>query len=142
MFSMKKTILIAVTGSLCTAFAMANPDHHHATMDANKDGKISADEHTAGARAMFEKMDANKDGSVTAAEMTAAHKDVTGKPAKKSDMSAQDKIKAVDADGDGKLTAAEHASGSASMFTKMDTDKDGFMSKQEMAAGHAAMMKK
>jgi len=94
------------------------------------------------ARAMFSQMDANQDGSVTAAEMTAAHKAVTGKDAKKSDMSAQDKIKVVDMDGDGKLTAAEHASGSASMFTRMDADLDGFLSKQELAAGHAGMMKK
>lgn len=142
MFSMKRTALLAVAGSLCTAFAMANPDHHHAMMDANKDGRVSADEHTAGARSMFEKMDANKDGSVTAAEMHAAHKDVTGKHAKKSDMSAQDKIKVVDTDGDGRITAAEHASGSGSMFAKMDTDKDGYLSKQELAAGHGAMMKK
>lgn len=36
----------------------------------------------------------------------------------------------------------EHASASASMFSKMDTDHDGYLSRQEMAAGHAAMMKK
>ena len=53
-----------------------------------------------------------------------------------------DKIKAVDSDVDGVLTADEHAKASASMFAKMDADKDGFLSKQEMAAGHAAMMKK
>ena len=57
-------------------------------------------------------------------------------------MSAVDKIKVIDTDGDGILTAEEHATGSRSMFEKMDTDKDGFLTKSELAAGHASMMKK
>jgi Ca2+-binding EF-hand superfamily protein len=65
-----------------------------------------------------------------------------GHGAGKSDMSAAEKIKTVDANGDGVLTAEEHAAASAAMFGKMDTDKDGFLSKEEMAAGHASMMKK
>ena len=75
------------------------------SMDANKDGKVSADEHAMSARKMFETMDANKDGKVTAAEMDAAHERVTGKKADKSDMSAADKIKAIDTNGVGVLTA-------------------------------------
>lgn len=150
MISMKKLVLggIAVSaGAFLSVPAMArNPaasiDTEFAMMDTNKDGKISAAEHTAGARSMFEKMDADKDGKVTAAEMASGHKAVTGHAAKKSDMSAADKIKVVDSDGDGILTADEHAKASASMFAKMDTDKDGFLSRQEMATGHAEMMKK
>ncbi len=111
-------------------------------MDTNKDGKISADEHAAGAKKMFDTMDANKDGKVTATEMEATHQRVTGRKAAKSDMSAVDKIKVIDTDGDGVLTAEEHAAGSSAMFEKMDTDKDGFLSKDEFAAGHAGMMKK
>jgi EF hand len=57
-------------------------------------------------------------------------------------MSAADKIKVVDSDGDGILTAEEHAAGSRAMFEKMDTDKDGFLTQDELAAGHASMMKK
>ena len=91
---------------------------------------------------MFAAMDANRDGKVTAAEMTAAHRRVTGSKASKSDMSAADKIKVVDTDGDGILTADEHAAGSRAMFEKMDTDKDGFLTRDELAAGHASMMKK
>ena len=112
------------------------------TMDTNKDGKVSADEHAAASKKMFDTMDANRDGKVTAAEMDAAHKRVTGKKAKQSGLSAAEKIKVVDTDSDGILTAAEHAAGSSSMFEKMDTDKDGFMTKSEFAAGHASMMKK
>ena len=112
------------------------------TMDMKKDGKVSADEHAAASKKMFDMMDGNKDGKVTAAEMGAAHQRVTGRKAKKSDMSAADKIKVIDTDGDGILTAEEHAAGSRSMFEKMDTDKDGFLTRTELAAGHASMMKK
>ena len=57
-------------------------------------------------------------------------------------MSAADKIKVVDTNGDGVLTAEEHAAGSRAMFEKMDTNKDGFLTKDELAAGHARMLKK
>jgi Ca2+-binding EF-hand superfamily protein len=98
---------------------------------------LNTSEHAAGASRMFEAMDANKDGKVTAAEMDAAHERVTGQKAMKGEMTAADKIKVVDADGDGILTAAEHAAGSRKMFEAMDTNKDGFVGKEELAAGHA-----
>ncbi|RDZ27212.1 hypothetical protein [Lysobacter silvisoli] len=44
-----------------------------AVIDADRDGVITAEEHAAGAKKMFEQMDANRDGKVTAAEMDAAH---------------------------------------------------------------------
>jgi Ca2+-binding EF-hand superfamily protein len=150
MITIRKLVLggIAVSAGLFASLAMARgnqaapTDKEFAMMDTNKDGKISAAEHAAGARSMFDKMDSNKDGKVTAAEMTAGHKAVTGRAATKSDMSAADKIKAVDANGDGILDAEEHATASATMFAQMDADHDGFLSKEELAAGHASMMKK
>ena len=144
--SFSNVVLIggAMLGSL--AFAAepqsAKADAEFMTMDANNDGKVSADEHAAASKKMFDTMDANRDGKVTAAEMDAAHQRVTGKKAKRSDLSAADKIKVIDKDGDKILTAEEHAAGSRSMFEKIDTDKDGFLSKAEFAAGHASMMKK
>ena len=120
----------------------AKPDAEFTAMDTSKDGKVSAEEHAAASKKMFDMMDANRDGKVTAAEMTAAHQRVTGKKAKKSDLSAADKIKVIDADSDGILTADEHAAGSRAMFEKMDTNKDGFLSEDEIAAGHAQLMKK
>jgi hypothetical protein len=74
-------------------------------MDANHDGKVTPDEHAAAAQKMFDTVDANKDGKVTAAEMDAAHERVTGQKAVKGEILASEKIKAVDTDGDGILTA-------------------------------------
>ena len=111
-------------------------------MDTNRDGKLSREEHATGAKKMFDTMDADKDGRVTSAEMDAAHEKVTGKKTTRTDMSSAEKIKVIDTNGDGILSADEHAAGSKRMFDKMDTDKDGFLSKAELAAGHAKMMKK
>ena len=47
------------------------PDAEFAAMDTNKDGKVSAEEHAAAAKKMFDMMDANRDCKVTAAEMNA-----------------------------------------------------------------------
>jgi Ca2+-binding EF-hand superfamily protein len=118
------------------------PDAEFTAMDANKDGKVFTEEHPRASRKMFVTMCANADGKVTTAEMDAAHERVTGKKAKRTDMSSADKIKAIDTDGDGILPAEVHAAGSRSMFEKMGTDKDGFLTGDELAAGHAQMLKK
>lgn len=144
--SLGSVVLVGAATLASVAFAAGSKsttaDADFRTMDMNKDGKVSADEHAAASKKVFDVMDANRDGRVTAAEMGAALHRVTGKKAKKSDMSAAEKIKVIDADGDGILTAEEHAAGSRAMFEKMDTDKDGFLTKTELAAGHASMMKK
>jgi len=123
--------------------AFAAPDMSgFAAMDANSDGRISDAEHATATRKMFIEMDADKDGKVTAAEMEAAHVKVTGKPARKGDKSAVEKIRAIDTDGDGMLTAEEHGAGARKIMLVMDTDKDGFLSPAELKAGQAAMLKK
>ncbi|MGH8178911.1 MAG: EF-hand domain-containing protein [Steroidobacter sp.] len=109
-------------------------------MDADKDGAVSTREHSAGARKMFERMDANKDGEVTAAEMEASHGSMPSAGERGQKMSAQAKIRAVDKDADGKLTAEEHAADSRDMFSKMDGDRDGKLSKNEIQIAHDMMM--
>ena len=52
-----------------------------------------------------------------------------------------EKIKEIDQNNDGKLTAAEHAAGTEKMFDKMDTNHDGFISKEECAEGMKLMKK-
>lgn len=51
----------------------------------------------------------------------------------------EDHMKMMDKDGDGKVTAAEHAQGAKAMFSKMDTDRDGQVTAAEMDAAHATM---
>ena len=111
-------------------------------MDANKDGKVSATEHVAGAQEMFKAMDANQDNRVTSDEMDATQKPWKSQDAAhhKGQASSAEKIKVVDTNGDGALTAQEHAAGSKAMFTKMDTDKDGYLTAPEIKAGHKQLM--
>jgi Ca2+-binding EF-hand superfamily protein len=114
-------------------------------MDSNGDGKLSPAEHAAGARAMFVAMDANHDGRVNAAEMDAAQLRSGGRMEKGDaavQMSSAEKIKVIDGNGDGVLTAEEHAAGARGMFETMDTDHDGSLSPSELAAGHAKMLRK
>lgn len=131
--------LAAAAGSLVLAFAAQAGEDKMQTMDTNKDGMISAAEHTAGARQMFQKMDGDGDGRVTAAEMDAAHGNMGGGTPAPA-MSSAEKIKTIDADHDGAITAAEHESGSRGMFTKMDVNGDGNLTAAEMQAGHQKTM--
>lgn len=107
-----------------------------ALMDLDRDGVVSAQEHEAGARKMFEQMDANRDGEVTSREMSASSKSMpsSGDPATAS-TPAEAKIAAVDRDADGKLTAEEHAQASRDMFGRLDGDRDGALSRNEIQMG-------
>lgn len=117
-------------------------DAQFKAMDANGDSRLSREEHAAGAKKMFDAMDRSKDGKVIAAEMDASYEKITGRKAAPGDMSAEEKIKAVDTNGDRILTAEEHAAGSRMMFGKMDTNKDGFLSRSEYEAGDARYLKR
>lgn len=111
-------------------------------MDGNQDGKITSDEHRSAASKMFEKMDMNKDGQVSEAEMSDHHKQMMGhdRGAGMKEMSSAEKIRAVDENHDGLLTAQEHAAASKKMFGKMDKDQDGVLTAAEIDAGHKKMM--
>ncbi|HEY0942110.1 MAG TPA: hypothetical protein VGE08_18615 [Steroidobacter sp.] len=53
-----------------------------------------------------------------------------------------DKMSMMDKDGDGKVSAAEHAEGTRMLFGKMDTNQDGVLTEDEMDAAHASRMGK
>lgn len=129
--------LLACTLSLMlvpVAFAK-DTDKKFDKLDANGDGQVSRAEHTTGGQRMFTEMDADRDGIVTATEM-AAKKDAKSSDKETPEMSAAEKIRMVDQNGDGRLTAAEHAVSCVDMFGKMDTNGDGALSKTELEAGH------
>ncbi|HEY7638879.1 MAG TPA: hypothetical protein VH814_04060 [Steroidobacteraceae bacterium] len=178
---MKKLMLWSLAGGIAlavTAYAGDDAMKHGSgqaelkMMDTDHDGSVSADEHAAGAKKMFQMMDQDGDGIVTAQEMAAAHQDMpTGHTAdsdthtadsgripqadpsaKSSDAngnpikpmhsaSAAAKIKMIDTDGDGTISAAEHEAGARKMFDKMDKDHNGKLSAAEIQAGHDQMMR-
>lgn len=113
-----------------------------AKMDTNGDGKITSSEHSSGARSMFQSMDANQDGSVTVAEMDAVHAGMKHEGMKHEGMkmSSADKIKKMDSNGDGKLSASEHEAGSRDMFARSDANQDGSVTAEEMKAAHQKHM--
>jgi Ca2+-binding EF-hand superfamily protein len=53
-----------------------------------------------------------------------------------------DHMQMMDKNGDGKVSAAEHADGVKAMFTKMDANKDGQVTAAEMDAMHDSMKDK
>jgi Ca2+-binding EF-hand superfamily protein len=57
-------------------------------------------------------------------------------------MSATEKIKMYDTDGDGALTAEEYSTGAKTMFERLDIDKDGTLTRTEMVTGQQKLMKK
>jgi hypothetical protein len=131
---------VAIAGS---ALAGDYSSSHKANMmDTDKDGKVTAAEHSAGAKSMFTQMDTNGDGKVTATEMDAFHaakKDSWGDE-KGSKKTSAEKIKAIDTDGDGAISAEEHATGSNAMFSRLDTNQDGSLTETEIKAGHKRMV--
>ena len=145
-----KLTTVALIGSLALAgTALAGDSSSHSAdakakmMDTNKDGQVSAAEHSAGAKTMFTEIDTNGDGKVTAAEMDAHHaakKEAWGDSKDAKKISSAEKIKAIDTNGDGAISAEEHAAGSSSMFSKLDTNQDGQLTAAEMQAGHKRMV--
>lgn len=99
-------------------------------LDRNGDGRISQQEHAAGASRTFDAMDADGDGTVTAAEMDATRRGLYGADR----TAAAGEIATVDGNGDGVLTAAEHTTATRVMFDRIDADRDGALTAQELEA--------
>jgi Ca2+-binding EF-hand superfamily protein len=103
---------------------MGGPDKlfKNRVVDENKDGMVSAEEAAKHESARFESMDKNKDGALDADEMglrAGGAKD----DARANRRAAM--FKAMDADGDGKVTKAEFDAHHAERFKKADKDGDG-----------------
>jgi len=142
---MKKLALGTIAASallVSNVMAQGKADEMFSKMDTNKDGKISADEHAAAAKARFDKMDKNHDGKIVIAdELKAPNKPDRGQATAQGEM-AMDYLKSMDTNGDGAISAEEHATAAKARFDKMDTNKDGFLTKEEMAAGRTMIMDK
>lgn len=110
-------------------FSMQNFD----TIDADKDGKITEAELDAFRKAEIASADTNGDGFMTAEELAGMHlKRLTERS---TDM-ANKMVENLDADADGKLSAAEMTARPmpAKLFARIDADDDGAISKEEAQA--------
>lgn len=112
-----------------------------ASVDADGDGSVSAQEHERAAKLMFQRLDVNGDGSVGAAEMDARLPGAGGGNASAQVTSAE-RIKLLDSDGDGLLSQAEHGAGAQRMFAQLDANQDGRVSPEEHEAARAEVKKR
>ena len=110
------------------------------SLDANKDGKVSAEEFINGLKKEFDARDTNKDGVLSADEFvvywcgkTADPKASKAKAAKVSQLKGH-MMKHIDKNMDGMVTQDECVIFWSTRFSAADTNKDGKVSKAEFEA--------
>jgi Ca2+-binding EF-hand superfamily protein len=139
-------------GSISATEHAAGAKKMFAMMDQDGDGIVTAQEMEAAHENMpTAHQDAStgrhpaESGRLPQADSSARTSDASGKPMKpmddSADKSAAAKIKMIDTDNDGTISAAEHEAGARKMFDKMDKDHNGKLSAAEVQAGHDKMMR-
>ncbi len=110
-------------------------------LDANGDTVLERDEIPEAGRAAFDRLlkkgDLDKNGKLEADEMRDMGKKLASVGGNAGEMVAE-RIKAMDKDGDGKVSKAEFK-GIPANFEKIDADKDGAITRQEFQAYAASM---
>lgn len=109
---------VAVTGGLAAAVAVAQPAGRPGpggpfgllAFDANADGKVTRTEFDAAQKARFNQIDANKDGTATPEEFKAFHE---AQATKIKAERSQERFTALDADGNGQISASEFSKAAA-----------------------------
>jgi hypothetical protein len=110
---------------------------NHAKIDTNGDGVIDRSEAAANPRMIehFDRLDANKDGRITADE-----RPQRGMRDGKGGGQRGERMAQLDANKDGRFSRDELAGKDRVLqnFAAIDSNKDGFLSREEMAAHHKA----
>lgn len=91
-------------------------------MDRDGDGRVSSGEHADAAKAAFDALDADRDYHVDADAMEAAN----GNQPVAHRLSGDERLSALDGDGDGELSPDEQADRAEAGFKACDADDDGF----------------
>ncbi len=114
------------------------PVFDFATLDADKDGKVTRAEIDAAHAARVAEADANKDGLLSADELAAMHLKMMTERAK---TMAAEMVTRMDTDGDKLLSVAEMAArpGLEKIFGMMDADGDGAITQAEADAAKDKM---
>jgi hypothetical protein len=114
------------------------PAFDFATLDADKDGKVTQAELDAAHAARVAEVDANKDGLLSGDELAAMHLKMM---AERANTMAAEMVTRMDTDGDKLLSAAEMAvrPGSDRMFGMIDADGDGAITQAEADAAKEKM---
>ena len=101
-------------------------------LDADKDGKLSAEE-IANAAIALKTLDKNKDGVLDSSEL-APTRGPSGQGGAQGGRTSQmvERIMARDTDGDGKVSKEEAGEQMGRFFGRMDADSDGFVTKAEI----------
>lgn len=132
--------------------AMANAQFDR--MDANRDGRIDANDRRAQTKARFAEIDADKNGSISGDEFAQAHSRpmASGKGEHKRRHGAGRHggmrgangmmLRMADANGDGAVTRAELTATIDNRFTMADSNKDGQVDRDERRAMHKMMRQK
>lgn len=135
---------VAVAGGLAAAVAVAQPAGRSGpggpfgllAFDANADGKVTRAEFDAAQKSHFNQIDANKDGTATPEEFKAFRE---AQATKIKAERSQERFAALDADGNGQVSAAEFAKASAERGERGPGGHRGRggHGKMERIAGHA-----
>jgi Ca2+-binding EF-hand superfamily protein len=109
-----------------------------ATLDADKDGKVTEAEILAHRTARITAADTDGDGKISAAELAAM---VEGEMQMRAERRAAQMITRLDTDKDGALSPEELLAAQAGgrMFGRLDSDNDGALSEAELDAAQARM---
>ena len=138
---MKTTLIFSAV--LISAMAMAahacNGFGRHHNPDLNGDGVVTTAEMLEQRQAMFKKMDLNGDGFVTEAETAELKAQMDAKRQKMHEEKAKARFAKADSNGDGTISAEEFAIQSEQKVKLLDADGNGEVSRSEMRAGMREM---
>lgn len=135
------SLLLAGVVSFTASSALADDaKSDFKAMDANGDGKVTSDEHSAFTAAMFAQCDSNHDGRVSAMEWNDAA--AAAKPSEKMDAAQTEaQLRMMDVDGDGQVSSAESAQFATKLFAQSDKDSDGVLTEKEYKSASKALKK-
>ncbi|TLX21573.1 EF-hand domain-containing protein [Thermomonas fusca] len=131
------TLAIAAALVSTLAFAQTAAPRMQAKPDANADGVITKEEAAKFPRLAekFAQLDKDKDGKLSGGELPMHRAGMRGQA---GGMRGQhDGMRALDSDGDGRISRAEMQAGKSGMdqrFAQMDVNKDGYIDKADRQA--------